>query len=295
MAQNLNYHHLYYFKVIAEENGIANASKKLRLGQPTLSTQLKQFEDSLGYRLFERRNRRMILSEQGQVVLNYAKEIFNLGDEMLESLKDEVHSSRLHLNIGAQDGIPKTLIARLIQEILKLGAGEISVLENSYDEMIADLKAHKIDLLVTNREPMSTDQNKFFMKKIHEHSITVFGSSKFEHLKNLHPQSLNGQKFILPTRDSKLRQDMENYFYQNQIQPLMVAETQDTSLMKILAQQGVGLIGIPEFAVQDLVLTKQLFKSVTLNGVTEKIYLIKANRKVSNPMSDKIFDKFKLF
>jgi len=39
--QWLNYHHLYYFRAIATEGGIAKAAEKLRLGQPTLSTQLK--------------------------------------------------------------------------------------------------------------------------------------------------------------------------------------------------------------------------------------------------------------
>jgi LysR family transcriptional activator of nhaA len=50
----INYHHLFYFKTIAEEGTVSKAAEKLRLGQPTLSAQLKQFEENLGVQLFER-------------------------------------------------------------------------------------------------------------------------------------------------------------------------------------------------------------------------------------------------
>ena len=44
----LNYHHLLYFREIAKEGSIAKASEKLLVGQPALSHQLKQLEESLG-------------------------------------------------------------------------------------------------------------------------------------------------------------------------------------------------------------------------------------------------------
>lgn len=55
MAAWLNYHHLFYFKAIAEEGSVSKAAESFRLGQPTLSSQLKRFEESLGVPLFERR------------------------------------------------------------------------------------------------------------------------------------------------------------------------------------------------------------------------------------------------
>jgi LysR family transcriptional regulator, transcriptional activator of nhaA len=75
----INYHHLFYFKVIAEEGSVSRAAEKLRLGQPTLSAQLRQLEESLGVRLFERRHKKLILTEQGKVALEYSKNIFRTG------------------------------------------------------------------------------------------------------------------------------------------------------------------------------------------------------------------------
>ncbi|HRQ83151.1 MAG TPA: LysR family transcriptional regulator, partial [Azospirillaceae bacterium] len=50
----LNYHHLRYFRVIARELSLTRAAEKLNLSAPALSIQLKQLEESLGHRLFER-------------------------------------------------------------------------------------------------------------------------------------------------------------------------------------------------------------------------------------------------
>ena len=82
----LNYHHLLYFHAAAREGSMTAAAKKLRLAQPTLSGQIKQLEDMLGEPLFERRGRRLELTDTGRTVYHYADEIFGLGQELLQSL-----------------------------------------------------------------------------------------------------------------------------------------------------------------------------------------------------------------
>ena len=58
----LNYHHLYYFWVVAHEGSIAGATRKLHLTQPTISSQLRQLEDSFGEKLFEKSGRGLVLT-----------------------------------------------------------------------------------------------------------------------------------------------------------------------------------------------------------------------------------------
>ena len=65
----VNYHHLFYFKAIAEEGSVSKAAGKLRLGQPTLSAQLKQFEESLNVQLFERQHKK--LRNRESMFINY--------------------------------------------------------------------------------------------------------------------------------------------------------------------------------------------------------------------------------
>ena len=86
----INYHHLYYFMTIAEMNSISRAAEKLLIGQPTLSAQLKQFEEQLGVLLFERQHKKLILTEHGKLALEYARNIFKMGGEMYEALHDRI-------------------------------------------------------------------------------------------------------------------------------------------------------------------------------------------------------------
>src|SRR6516164_1730912 len=69
----LNYHHLLYFWAVAKEGSLRRASELLHVSQPSISSQLKQLEESLGPPLFTRTTRRLILTDTGQKVLEYAE------------------------------------------------------------------------------------------------------------------------------------------------------------------------------------------------------------------------------
>ena len=85
-----NYHHLYYFYVIAKAGSISKACETLYLAQSTLSAQIKLFEKSLRKQLFERQKQRLILTEEGRVVLDYAESIFEIGQEMQDTLNANI-------------------------------------------------------------------------------------------------------------------------------------------------------------------------------------------------------------
>ena len=84
----LNYHHLLYFWTVAREGSVARASEHLRLAQPTISGQVRALEHALGERLFARSGRRLVLTDVGRVVYGYAEEIFSLGGELMDTLKN---------------------------------------------------------------------------------------------------------------------------------------------------------------------------------------------------------------
>ena len=75
----LNYHHLRYFWVIAHEGGLTKAAARLNVAQSALSIQLRQLEDNIGHPLFVRKNRSLVLTEAGQLSLQYADSIFQIG------------------------------------------------------------------------------------------------------------------------------------------------------------------------------------------------------------------------
>lgn len=290
--QWLNYHHLLYFRMIANEGGIARAAEKLRLGQPTLSSQLKQLEDMIGKPLFERRNRKMVLTEAGKAALDYANEIFRLGDEMIEVLQDRTSQNQTHLQVGALDGVPKSVILSLVLEAYKAGPCTVSILEGKGDELFRELAAHRLDLVLSNYPPPA-EQRQVFAKSIAKLPVAVYGAKQFQSLEKSFPKSLDGKAFVLPTLHSRLRHDLEHYFKLQNIQVQAAAETQDTSLQRLLAANGIGLTALSEVAVED-VRDKDLKRIGRLNGVHEEVWLISAQRKIENPIAAKLMKVFTL-
>ena len=107
------------------------------------------------------------------------------------------------------------------------------------------------------------------------------------------PESLNDQPIILPTVHSKLREDIDYYFNNKKIFFEKIAEVQDTSVQKLLAVDGEGLIAVPEFSIKGSVFEKELFFIGSLENVFEEFWLISAKRTISNPVVSKLMKNFK--
>ncbi len=289
-----NYHHLKYFQTIATEGSISKASKKLLVGQPALSAQLKSLEHSVGHQLFERKNRRLYLTDAGKVTLKYANEIFELGGELQEVLKQNTFLTKPHLKIGAINSAPKHLVTQLIQETIKAKDCHFTIIEGTGDELYRELASHAIDIILSDHHLLQTSEKTIFSHSIGKRPVNVYGTEKFKHLKKDFPNSLNNQPIILPTIHSKLRHDLEHYLNKKNITMDLIAETQDTSIQKILAVESLGVIAEPEFAVKQMIKDKKLFKIGSLKGVYQEFYLISTQKFIKDDFIFEIKNKFKL-
>lgn len=290
----VNYHHLLYFKTIALEGGIAKAAKKLRLGQPTLSTQMKQFEDTLGKELFDRSKRQLQLTDAGRMVLGYASEIFKLGDEMVDSLNDQHIASKIHVQIGAMDAVPKHLILKVFHKARASFDCVVSFAEGHGDELLRELRAHRLDLVISNYPPHVGEAAGFYAKSVARMPVVICAAAKFSNLKRKFPASLSGQPFIMPSLQSQLRHDVEHFLKLNDIHVDTIAEVQDTSLQKLMGSHGDGLIPIALPAAEEMISNGELIPLGTLQDVHEELWLIAAQRRIQNPVAAAIMKDFKV-
>lgn len=287
----INYHHLIYFKVIAQQGSITKASEVLRVGQPALSSQLKNFEEQLGVELFERKNRKLILTEPGRIALEYAEKISSLGQELIEVIDDGTFSNQVNLSIGALDSIPKHLISDIVDFAHKKSGCFLSILEDSIESLLRKLVNHKIEVIISDKDYTQFEKGKVFSKKILKKQVSAYASPDFIKYKKSFPRSINQAPCILPTFHSKLRQDLTNYFDSFDIRPKIIAETQDTSLQKLLAARGDGIIFLPDFASKELVQNHSLIKIGKIYEVYCEYYLIYSKRIVENPALELILDQ----
>ncbi len=287
----INYHHLIYFKEIANHGSISKASEFLKVGQPALSSQLKNFEEFLDVQLFERKNRKLILTEAGRVTLEYANKIGDLGQELLNVIENKGFTKEIQLSVGALDGIPKSLISDIVDFAHKKTGCFLSVYEGSIDSLLRKLLAHQIELIISDHEIGSLKKENIFSRRIFRGQVVAVASDEYRDLRRNFPQSLNDVPVILPTSHSTLRKDIEHYFHLNDIKPKLIGETQDTSLQKILASKGDGIIFLPEFSIKQLQKDGKLIKIGTVNQVFSEYHLIYSKRIIGNPALDLILDQ----
>jgi len=292
MSPWINYHHLFYFKIIAEEGTVSKAAEKLRVGQPTLSAQLKQFEDTLGVQLFERSHKKLTLTEQGKVALDYAKSIFRMGSEMYEVLHDRLKPLKPSLHLGALDSVPKQIIVQLVKHAFKISPCQITLSEGRSDELLRELIAHRTDLLVTSFLPSGIDGRGLNFRSITKKNVAFYGAPKFKNLRKGFPRSISGIPVVLPTYDSKLRQDLDHWAKLNQIELNIVVESQDISVKKLMAINEMGIMPTATHSVTGQVLRGELIEIGLLQGVYEELYLVTAQRKIENPIAAKLRDSF---
>ena len=149
----LNYHHLLYFWTAAKEGSIARATSKLGLAQPTISAQIKALEASLGEKLFERAGRGLALTEIGRTVFQYAEDIFTLGRELVDAVKDRPRDKPVCFEVGVSQVIPMLLVEKFLRPVCSSKTGRLRLIcrEGRLSDLLAALAIHEVDLVLADQ------------------------------------------------------------------------------------------------------------------------------------------------
>ena len=290
--QQLNYHHLYYFYVTAREGSIMRAAELMHLTPQTVSGQIATFEDYLGKKLFDRKGKRLILNQQGQFVYSYAEDIFSLGTELLQNLKQKESGHHLQFIIGVTDIIPKVLAFDLFRTCLDYDDNlKLVCKEGDLSNLLAEMAINKVDLIFSD-QPLPPGGNvKAYNHYVGETGMAFFANPSIaEPLKSGFPLSLHQQPFLLPGEKSTQCVELNAWFDRLAIVPDIVAEFEDSALMKLFGQSGYGVFCAP-VPIADHV-TKQYGVEVvgTTTDITEDFYLISPERKLKHPAALHLFE-----
>jgi len=281
----LNYHHLRYFWVVAREGGLAPAGRVLRLSHPTLSAQIHALEDQLGEKLFIRVGRRLVLTEAGRAVLRYADEIFSLGRQLVDTVQGRAGGAPLRLDVGVADVVPKLVVRRLLQPALSLPEPVRLVChEAPQQQLLVDLAQHQLDVVITDAPVPTGSSVRAFNHLLGECGVSFFGA---ERLVSAHrpgfPGSLQGAPVLLPLENLTLRRSLDQWFDRHGLRPRVVAEFEDSALLKVFGGDGLGIFAAPtvvereveaQFGVQLLGRTEE---------VRERFYAISVERRLKHP------------
>ncbi len=281
----LNYHHLLYFWTVAREGSIVRACEQLHVAQPTISSQLRKLEKSLGSPLFKRVGRNLVLTETGQLVLRYADEIFSLGRELTDVLQGRPTGSPLRFLVGVADVLPKLIAYRLLRPALELPEPvQLTCDEGKLDDLLIELASHRLDIVLSDSPIGPTVNVRAFSHLLGECSVSVFGVAKLARkYRQGFPASLDGAPFLLPIGTTALRRSLDHWFESQKIRPRVVAEFEDSALLKVFAQQGLGLFVAPSVIEKETCRQYRVRPIGELPAVKERYYAISVERKLKHP------------
>jgi LysR family transcriptional activator of nhaA len=281
----LNYHHLRYFWTVARKGGVRKAAEDLHVSQPSISAQLRLLEESLGQKLFRRSGRNLVLTETGQLVLNYADEIFSAGRELMNAVKQRPGKHPVRVNIGLTDAFPKLIAFQILRAAFRSEAAVHMICrEGEIGPLVSHLQAHRLDIVLADEPASSALKAKTFNHRLGRSGVTFCAvPSLAAKLRRNFPQSLDGAPALLPTQNMGMRAALETWFDSKAIRPRLVGEFEDSALMEVCSTGGRG------FTAVHTVVDRAALKHFGLRVIARvdecgtDFYAITAERRVKHP------------
>jgi LysR family transcriptional activator of nhaA len=243
--RHLNYSHLQYFWAVAREGSIAKASQSLHLTPQTISGQLKLLDEAVGQPLFNRVGRRLVLSDMGRVVFEYADEIFSVGAELANVVRGNQTSGPKTLIVGIVSSMPKLIVERILAPaLLAESPVRVRCQESSLEQLLAELAVHKLDIVLSDQPVPDGLGLKVFNHRLGESGMSFFArANQARRYRGKFPRSLNDAPMLLPSQHSALRRRLDDWFESCELSPAIVGEFDDSALLKAFGEVQVSSPG----------------------------------------------------
>ncbi len=282
----MNFKHLHYFWVTAKAGGIMRAGEQLHTTPQTLSGQIKLLEDWLGHKLFRKSGRNLELTDDGRVALGYADQIFTLGAELEAAVRETRGGQRvLDFRVGVADSVAKSVAYRLLEPALAVAEPvRLICSEGKFPDLLAQLALHRLDLVIAD-EPMSRRMSvKAFNHPLGSTAMSFFAAPQLKaQLQGEFPQCLNGMPMLIQGAAASVRQQLEGWLTQHQIQPRIIGEFDDGALMTAFGREGRGVFMAPTVLEAETVAQFGVEVIGRTDELVEEFFAVSIERRITHP------------
>lgn len=288
--KQLNFHHLQYFYAVAKEGSVTRAAEVMNVTPQTVSGQISTFEAYIGAPLFKREGKRLEPNSLGLITLRYADDIFNLGNELSRTLATQDVGKVANFNVGIVDVIPKVMVFEMLNDCFDLDTRFVlECHEGDLPSLLADLSINKLDLIISD-QPLPVGVSVRAINHYLGQSGVTFFTSKDESDKyqSNFPHSLHKAPFLMPSRDSAQYQNLISWFVKTKVSPTIVAEVDDSALLKFFGQTGRGIFCVSSAVEHDVLEQFDVAVIGRIDAVSDRYYGILPERKIKHPAVDSV-------
>ncbi|WP_295524950.1 LysR family transcriptional regulator [uncultured Pseudacidovorax sp.] len=289
-SYDFNYRHLHYFWTVAREGGFSRAAARLGVAVQTVSAQVRELEKSLGHQLLKPEGRSVALTEAGMAALQRAEEIFQLGQELPELVRQAATEPAVRLAVGLSDGISKLAAHAMVEPVLQTPALRLVCHEGELEQLLGELAMHHLDMVLAGQPAPSRPALRLASHRIAEAPVDWWGPAALVRAAAMRefPQSLADLPVLLPTSHSALRPQLDRWFERHGLRPRVAGEFEDSALLAVFAARGLGVFPVSRLGAGDLGLMRGLRLLGRSDDLQEEIHLIRSRRGQNHPLVQQI-------
>lgn len=296
-----NYHHLYYFYVVARAGSITKACKTLLLAHPTVSLQLKEFEKAIGRPLFLRQKQRLLLTNEGRLVLDYAESIFEMGQEMQDALRDRPKRRIIETQIGITPQVPGPIAYALLRHLFRHAPEGLRVepriiaAREPFARLLGELRTHTVDLVLSNQDVPLEQAGEFIVREAGQIDVSFMASPALARLVKRFPADLGAVPVLLPARNNPIRSTIDHYLNRAEVKLHVIGEVPGAGTLRNLAIDGIAAAPLSEAdAAADLASGKLMRLNHRPLGIKDSIWMIARRRRHHNPLAQAALASFRI-
>jgi LysR family transcriptional activator of nhaA len=247
LSMTLNYNHLYYFHVAAQEGSVGAAAGKLGVTQPTVSEQLRALERALGTTLFERHPTGLKLSEAGRIAYEHTSVMFGIGDRLVRDLDPTPEPTRRWLRVGVSGAVARVTSGKFLLPLLGLDATpSIKLIE--CNELMRSLKAGMIDLVLCENTPPESEREGLVVRLVEPLELVAIGGPGCKPQPDWRDISL-----VQYSAGTRLRWSIDAYLAKHRLTPRIAAEADDAMFLVEIAAAGRHVAIVPTTVAKDAI------------------------------------------
>ncbi len=258
---------------------VSAAAKALGISQPALSSRLSRLAAATGDALFTRKGRLLALTAHGARVHDGALRVLRSCESMDASVRGRA-GELLPLRVGTADAVPKVVVRRILAPYLRAGIA-IHCREWASEHLEQELLSHRLDLLITDREPLAIRGEDLASSVAGRSEIVLCAKrSLASALRRGFPDCLAEHPLGVPAAPSPLRERIDRWLRRNAPRARIALEAEDRALLHHFAQIGLAVVPVARATATQVEAQFGLARIAELKGVDESYYTVGSRSRV---------------
>jgi len=247
----INFRQLEVFRAVAESCSFTRASHVLFISQSTVSQHIRELEDSLRVKLFDRNRRNVSLTLAGERLLEHGRAVFHLLEEAENHTKTTTDPYSGTLTFGcASTTLLYHLPPVLMEYMQRYPNVELKICDGTIEEIAAQIWSQSVDLALVVLPFSSPGLEKvpLFEERF---VVAVPMSSPLASRSRLEMQDLASECFILHRQTQNTRRLVDRFLFKHRLTPKVRVELRETEAIKAMVRRGLGVSILPASAFLD--------------------------------------------